>query len=143
MKNTICTGIGIIGAAIASALGGWDIPLGSLVIFMIIDFITGLMVAGTGRSPKTEKGGISSSVVFSGLSKKIVILFFVLIGDRLDLTLGMDYVRNTVIIGFLANELISIVENAGLLGVRMPPAITNILEVLKRKENDNYDQAQE
>ena len=137
MKNAICTGIGIAGAAIASALGGWDVPLGSLVTFMIIDFVTGLMVAGSGKSPKTEKGGISSAVIFSGIAKKVVILFLVLIGYRLDLTLGMDYVRNTVIIGFLANELISIVENAGLLGVPMPPVIKNILEVLKNKGGHN------
>ncbi len=136
MKNTVCTFIGLVGAAIASALGGWDVPLASLVTFMAIDFATGLIAAGLGKSPKTRQGGISSAVIFSGLAKKTVILLLVLIGYRLDLVLGLNYVRNTVIIGFLTNELISVVENAGLLGVPMPPVINNILEVLKNKGGD-------
>ncbi len=139
MKNVICTGIGMAVAATASVLGGWDAPLGSLVIFMAVDFATGLLAAGLGKSPKTEKGGISSAVIFTGLAKKVVILLLVLIGYRLDLVLELDYVRNTVIIGFLANELISVAENAALLGVPMPEVIKNVLEVLKSKgggEND-------
>ncbi len=139
MKSAICTWIGVAGAFLASALGGWDAPLGSLVVFMAVDFATGLLAAGAGKSPKTARGGISSAVIFTGLAKKTVILLLVLIGYRIDLVLGLGYVRNTVIIGFLANELISVVENAGLLGVPMPEVIKNVLEILKSKgggEND-------
>ena len=137
MKNTICTGIGLAGATIASAFGGWDTALRTLIIFMAADYITGLAVAWLGRSQKTESGGLNSHVGYVGLVKKAVILILVLAAYRLDITLGLDYVRNTVIIGFTANELISITENAGLLGVPMPRVIKRAIELLQNKGGDD------
>ncbi len=64
-------------------------------------------------------------------------LLFVLIAYRLDLALGVEYIRDAVIIGFMANELISIVENAGLMGLPLPAVITRAIDVLTKKaEND-------
>ena len=61
MKNEVCTIIGIVGGAIATAFGGWDTALAALVTFMAIDYITGLMVAGIFHtSPKTESGALES-----------------------------------------------------------------------------------
>ena len=60
-------------------------------------------------------------------------LLFVLIAYRLDLAIGVDYIRDAVIIGFIANELISIVENAGLMGIPLPAVIKNAIDILKRK----------
>ena len=137
MKSAICTAIGIAGAAAASVIGGLDAALGTLITFMATDFLTGLMVAGFGRSEKTKKGGLDSHVGWKGLAKKGVILLLVLVAHRLDLTLGSEYVRNTVIIGFTANELISITENAGLLGVPMPKGLRNAIEILKSKGGEN------
>lgn len=139
MKETICTFAGCIGAAIASALGGWNSALATLLIFMAADYITGLIVAGVfRRSSKTENGALDSHVGWKGLCKKGVMLLFVLVAHRLDLVIGTDYIRNAVIIGFLTNELISIIENAGLMGVPLPKAITKAIEVLQHKEDD-YD----
>lgn len=137
MKETICTVIGVAGAGIASFFGGWNAALATLIIFMTADYITGLAVAYYGKSEKTENGGLDSSVGWKGLCKKGIILVFVLIGYRLDLVLGTDYIRNAVIIGFMANELISIVENAGLLGVPLPDVITKAIEILQRKEDND------
>lgn len=61
MKNEICAAIGIVGGAIASLLGGWDTALQTLIIFMAIDYITGLIVAGVFHtSPKTKTGTLES-----------------------------------------------------------------------------------
>lgn len=134
MKEGICAAIGATGGAIAAAFGGWDDALITLVIFMSIDYISGLFVAGVfHKSNKTETGTLESRAGFKGLCRKAATLFFVLIGYRLDLAIGVDYIRNAVIIGFMANELISIVENAGLMGLPLPPVIKKAIDVLTTK----------
>lgn len=60
-------------------------------------------------------------------------LVFVLVSYRLDLIIGTNYIRDAVIIAFLANELISLVENAGLMGIKLPPAITKAVDILQKK----------
>lgn len=135
MKNTICTIIGIIGSCIASLFGGWTASLTTLLIFMGIDYLTGLIVAGVfHNSPKTETGALESRAGFKGLIRKFMILLFVLIGYRLDLAVGTTYIRDAVCIAFIANELLSIVENAGLMGIPIPAVITNAIDILKKKE---------
>lgn len=135
MKNTICTIVGIIGSCIASTFGGWTASLTTLLIFMGIDYLTGLIVAGVfHNSPKTETGALESRAGFKGLIRKFMILLFVLIGYRLDLAVGTTYIRDAVCIAFIANELLSIVENAGLMGIPIPAVITNAIDILKKKE---------
>lgn len=135
MKNTICTTIGAIGAAVAGYFGGWDNSLRALVIFMVADYITGLVVAGVfKKSTKTKTGRLSSKIGYKGLCKKCMILLFVLIGNQLDMVVGSNYIRDAVCIGFMANELLSIVENAKLMGVPLPKIIDNAIELLKNKE---------
>ena len=137
MKNTICTIVGIIGSFIASMFGGWTASLTSLLIFMGIDYLTGLIVAGVfHNSPKTETGALESRAGFKGLIRKLMILLFVLIGYRLDLAVGTTYIRDAVCIAFIANELLSIVENAGLMGIPIPAVITNAIDILKKKEHN-------
>lgn len=63
-------------------------------------------------------------------------LLFVLIAYRLDLVIGTNYIRDAVIIGFVANELISIVENAGLMGLPLPQIITKAIDVLTKKSEE-------
>ena len=137
LKSSICTMIGILGAYIANLFGGWSQALTTLVIFMAVDYLTGLAVAGFFRnSTKSDSGGLSSAVGFKGLIKKIAILAIVVIAYRLDLLINVNYIRNTAIIGFCANELISIVENTGLMGVKFPPVITKAIDILNSKEDD-------
>lgn len=134
MKNGICTGIGVIGSFIASLFGGWDAGLTTLLLFMGIDYASGLIVAGIFHSsPKTESGALESKAGWKGLCRKCMTLLFVLIAYRLDLAIGVDYIRNAVIIGFIANELISIVENAGLMGLPLPAVITKAIDILTDK----------
>ena len=136
MKEGICTGIGLIGSLIASAFGGWDSALITLMIFMIIDYVSGLIVAGVFHaSLKSETGTLESRAGWKGLCRKGMTLLFVLIAYRLDIAIGVDYIRNAVIIGFMANELISIVENAGLMGIPLPDAITKAIDVLTSKKD--------
>ena len=66
-------------------------------------------------------------------------LAVVLIAYRLDLALGLNFIRTAVIIGFMANELISVVENAGLMGVPLPPVLNKAIDILTAKANTEGD----
>lgn len=143
MKDGICTAIGVVGSVIASLFGSWDAALVTLVIFMAIDYVTGLLVAGVfHNSGKTENGALESRAGWKGLCRKCITLLMVLVATRLDLVTGTNFIRDAVVIAFIANETISIVENAGLMGINIPPAITSAIEVLKKKSDsvDNTDQ---
>lgn len=134
LQGTICTGIGIIGAFIASLYGGWTDGMTTLLMFMAIDYIMGLLVAGVWhKSKKTEDGRLESRAGWKGLVRKGVTMLIVLVAARLDMTIGTTVIRDTAVIGFVANEGISIIENAGLMGVPLPAVIVNALEVLKNQ----------
>ena len=74
-----------------------------------------------------------------GRARRVIPLLFVVIAYRLDLLIGTDYLRKGVIIAFCASELISICENAGLLGVPLPSVITKAIAILKNRSEDNHD----
>ena len=136
-KGAFTACAGFIGTLIAELLGGWDTPVQTLTLFMTVDYLSGIIVAGVfHNSSKSIDGTLDSRAGFKGLFKKCVILFMVLIAHRLDITFGTDVIRNTVIIGYICNEGLSIVENAGLMGVPVPKVILNSIEVLKKSGSD-------
>lgn len=135
MKHGICAVLGMVGSLIAGAFGGWNGAFVTLLIFMAADYLSGLAVALVfKKSPKTNSGGGSSRVGWKGLCRKGMTLLIVLVANRLDLILGVNYIRDTVMIGFIANETISITENAGLMGVPLPKIITKAIDILNDKE---------
>lgn len=136
LKTMICTGIGVVGSTVAAAFGGWDAAMITLVSMMVIDYLTGVLVAGVfHNSPKTENGTLESKAGWKGLCRKGMTLLIVLVAARLDIILGTGFIRDAVIIGYIANETISIIENAGLMGVPIPEAIKKAIEVLQQKES--------
>ena len=126
------------GGIIAAVLGGWDTGLQTLVLFMCIDYITGLIVAGIfHNSTKTENGALESKAGFKGICKKAVILLIVLMAYRFDMLIHTSYIRDAVIIAFISNESISIIENAGLMGIPMPAQIKKAIEILTNRAKEN------
>ena len=135
MKNSILVGIGTLGSMVASFFGGWTASLSTLLIFMLIDYATGLIVAGVfHKSKKTDSGALESRAGFKGLCKKCTILVLVLVGHRLDIAVGTTYIRDAVCIAFITNETISIIENAGLMGIKIPAPLEKAIDVLKNKK---------
>lgn len=134
LKEGIFTGIGVVGGFVASLFGGWDAGLVTLIIFMGVDYLTGLIVAGVfHNSEKTETGTLESRAGWKGLCRKGVSLLVVLVACRLDLVIGSNFIRDSVVIAFIANETLSIVENAGLMGIPIPAVIAKAIDVLKKK----------
>jgi toxin secretion/phage lysis holin len=141
LKTTIVCIIGAVGSFVANLFGGWTSDLETLMIMMGIDFAMGLLIAAIWKkSEKSKTGALSSWSAWKGLCRKGVSLLFVLIAHRLDLALGVNYIRTAVIIGFIVNELISIIENAGIMGIPIPGVITKAIDMLKQKsEGDTHD----
>ena len=133
MKDEISTIAGIVGGFIATLLGGWDSALITLVIFMAIDFTTGMIAAALGKSKHSWTGRLSSKAGWYGLAKKFCTLLIIVAAVRIDILIGTTYVRDATCIGFCVNELLSIVENTSLMGVPYPDAIKKAIDVLQKK----------
>ena len=108
-----------------------------LVVMMCIDYVTGVLVAVTGHSDKTESGGLSSKVGFIGIAKKGVIMLIVLVATLLDQAIGNTTMvfQSATVFYYIANEGLSIIENADRLGIRTPAFIHKRLEAI-RAQND-------
>jgi len=135
MRTSILyTIIGAIGGFIAMAFGGWSDAHITLMIFMSVDYVTGLAVAGIfKKSKKSESGALESRAGFKGICRKGVALLIVLVATRLDVVMKTTYIKDAVIIAFIANESISIIENAGLMGIPIPSVITKAIDILKKE----------
>ena len=137
LKVQLCGTVGIVGTGIVKLFGGWSADMTTLVTFMAIDFVMGLLIAGIfKKSNKSASGTLDSKASWKGLCKKCVTLLFVLIAYRLDLSLGTDYIKSGAVIAFIVNEVISIVENAGVMGLKLPDVIKNSIELLTKKADD-------
>lgn len=133
-KSGIFAGIAAVGSTAANQLGGWDAAMVLLIAVIAVDYISGLMVATFWQnSNKSKNGGLSSKAGFRGICKKGVILFVVWIGVLLDAATGATCVRTAIVLFYIGNEGISIIENLGLMGVPYPPAIEKALEALTEK----------
>ncbi|MFA5749582.1 MAG: phage holin family protein, partial [Bacilli bacterium] len=135
IKNLIVVTFGSIGSLLSFLLGGFDSVMIALLIFMVIDFLSGLILAIIfKKSKKTESGRLSSQAGILGLTKKIFILFLVAVSTQLDIILGTTFIRDGTVIGFISMEGISIIENASLAGLPIPKVIKNALEIISKKE---------
>lgn len=135
LKAAVLTSAGVAGSFIVNnLLGGWTEDLLTLLIMMAIDFILGLLIAAVWKkSGKSETGALNSLSAWKGLCRKGGTLLVVMVAYRLDITLGTEYIKTGVIIAFIANEAISIIENLGVMGIPMPAVIKNAIEALQDK----------
>lgn len=141
MKETVSAAVGMTAGMLSWLTGGFDTPVLALVICMGVDYLTGLIVAGVFHtSPKTAGGGLDSRVGWKGLARKIVTVLIVVVANLADILLEVHYIRDAVIAAFCANECISILENAGLMGIRIPKVLRAALERLN-EEAENGPEA--
>jgi toxin secretion/phage lysis holin len=128
-----------IGGAIAGLFGGFDVMLQVLVGAMIVDYITGWIVAILGNSIKTASGHLDSNIAWKGLLKKGLALLVVLLGAMLDRAVGQQVFRNMVVWFYIANEGLSILENLALAGVPFPSSVKKMLEQMRDKNDKPPD----
>ena len=138
MKDTISAAVGVAVGMISWLVGGLDTPVLVLVICMGVDYVTGLIVAGIFHtSPKSAGGGLDSRVGWKGLARKLVTMLIVVVANLADLLLDVGYIRDAVIAGFCANECISILENAGHMGLPIPGVLMRAIDALSAKGEEH------
>lgn len=130
-----------VAGAIVGLFGEWNTMLTILVVAMTTDYISGWIVAWCGKSPKTENGGLSSKIGFIGIAKKAFIMILVLLATLLDRVIGGDTAvfQSSLVLYYIANEGLSILENAARLGVKFPAKIKRALETMQEQEDDPPD----
>lgn len=123
-----------MGGSIGAVLGGFDGFLYALIVFVVVDYITGLMAAVINKE-------VSSEVGFHGIVKKVVIFCLVAVGHIVDTQIICDgsVVRTAVIFFYLSNEGISILENATRIGLPVPQKLKNVLEQLKEDDEEHRE----
>lgn len=134
MKELITTvqySFAALGGALGAVLGGWDGFLYALIVFIVVDYLTGVMVAIIQKK-------LSSEVGFHGIFKKVMILALVAIGHVVDTYVIQNgsVIRTAVIFFYLSNEGISILENVSAIGLPVPQKLKDVLEQLKDHENE-------
>lgn len=137
--DRVIKGLAVAGGAIAGVFGGWSTLMTILAVAMVLDYISGVLVAALGKSLKTEGGHIDSKVGFIGLAKKALIIMIVLLATLLDKALGTNAMvfQTATVCYYIANEGISVVENAGLMGLPVPPVIAKALEQMREKGEED------
>lgn len=125
------------GASIGAVVGWFSktpIPFKFLVLLMTLDYLSGIAAALLGKSPKTPSGALSSKTGFIGLARKAMILCIVFLSCMLDSIMGSTASSGAVILFYIVNESISILENAVLLGVPIPKKLTQLLDIAKKEK---------
>ena len=117
-------GLTTVISAIGWFVGGYDTMIITLLIFMVIDYLSGIMCAIINKK-------LSSEVGFKGIFKKIMIILLVGLTNLLGIATGVEGLRYIIISFYLANEGISIIENALIMGLPVPEKVKEILEQLK------------
>lgn len=123
--KTVSGIIAVFGALVNYLWGGWDMALRTLLTFMVLDYISGVIC---GYKDK----GLSSEVAFKGIFKKVTILIIVAVGVAIDNAINTQgAIRSMVIFFYSGLEGISILENAGRMGVPIPEKLKDALIQLK------------
>lgn len=131
MDNVFKVIVGIGGAAISFLFGGWSVLLQVLVVFIAVDYVLGVLVAGM-------HGQLNSKIGFKGIAKKVIILVLVAVAHSLDGLLGDgSFIRDAVIFFYLANELLSILETVGKTDLPVPAVLKKAVETLNKKSEGN------
>jgi toxin secretion/phage lysis holin len=129
MKQSILNGAAsVFGVLLSYFFGGWTPLLGLFFFVIMLDYLSGLGAAVISGQ------GLSSSIGFKGLIKKFAVVAVVTLSHQLDLVLGTTLIMYGALYFFICNELISIVENYGRMGLPLPPTIKQAIHILKNKE---------
>ena len=144
IKEILTAGVGALGGLMSWLYGGFGDAMLVLIVFRALDYMTGLIVAGVfHKSSKSETGALESKAGWKGLCRKGMTLGIVMMAALLDRIMGTAYIRDAVVVGFIFNESLSILENAGLMGVSYPRALKNALDLLNQKGEEKHESKDE
>lgn len=115
------------GAVLSYLWGGWSALLDVMLALVVVDYVSGVIASGV-------EGNLSSRIGMLGIAKKVFIFLVITAAHKIDVAVGNgNVIRDAVIWFFLANELLSITENMGRMGMPVPPILTQAISILKSK----------
>lgn len=134
MEKLFNSAVAVVATFLTYLFGGWDAAIGILIVFMILDYVTGVVVAYKNKTLNSEIG-------FNGLIKKCMILIILIVAVMLDrlLNTGTWVFRTLVCYFYIANEGVSLLENVSNLGVKIPGKLKDALEQLNEKESEETE----
>jgi toxin secretion/phage lysis holin len=132
--NRIQTSIAAIGGLLGWYLGGLDVFLYTLIAFVVADYVTGVL-----RAISEKK--LSSAIGAHGIAKKVAIFILVGVGHLIDsyVLRGGAALRTAILFFYIANEGLSIIENASALGLPIPQKLRDVLSQLNKREDNEND----
>lgn len=134
-KNHACGYFGAICGIFSSILGGFDIILKCLMLLMLMDIIAGFSSAAFFNKSQYSKNGLTSKAMAQGIVKKMCMLIIVSLGVVINKVLNIDYIRNAIILYFIASEGLSILEHMINIGVPFPPIVAKMLSVIMERSD--------
>lgn len=118
----------VLGSLVSLTIGRFDDLLMCVIIFMAVDYISGILAAIAEKK-------LSSKTGFVGFIKKIFMIFIIMVANEIDvMVLHTSFLRECVLVFYIANESISIIENAGRMGVKIPRKLIEVIEELSKDE---------
>lgn len=131
MANAFKVGSALLGCTFGYLYGGWSMLIQILLVLVVLDYLSGVAAAAV-------EGRVSSKEGFRRLPRKVMIFIMVAVGHMVDKMMGDgSMIMDGVIFFYAANELISIVENAGRAGLPVPAVLKRVIEVLKEKSGED------
>lgn len=130
----------VIGGAIGYMVGGFTMATKTLLILMVVDVLSQLIVASIYKSsPKSKTGGLNSNSCWYGICRKVMTFFCVVVAWELECVLKIP-VKDLTVTGFIISESISILENAGEMGIKLPKKLRECIDVLREKEEEKEEE---
>ena len=144
VKLTTLSLSALVGGFFSALFGEWSAALTTLLIFMLIDYVSGMVVAGVfHKSMKSSDGSLESRAGWKGLCRKAMTLILVLVAGRIDIAMVTVFIRDAIVLAFIVNESISIIENATLMGIPIPEPLKNDINMLARKADKSDNEQDE
>ncbi|MGE6402420.1 phage holin family protein [Bacillus cereus] len=120
------------GAFCGYFFGGLDVALKVMVIIAVIDYLSGMIAAG-------YSGELKSKIGFKGIAKKVMLFLLIGVAAQLDSVFGSNSgIREATIFFFVGNEALSVLENAGRIGIKLPTILTSAVEVLNNEQKKEH-----
>ncbi|WP_239613962.1 phage holin family protein [Cohnella mopanensis] len=133
-QTIINAGAGLSGAFLTFAFGGWSEAMTFLLVLFVVDIVSGV------NASIREGRGLSSAVASIGAAKKGLMLLVIIIAHRADILLGLDSVIAAgATFFYIANELLSVIENYGRAGLPIPDRLKQLVTVLRDRAGDTLD----
>lgn len=130
----------VVGGAIGYMVGGFTMATKTLLILMAVDVLSQLIVASVYKSsPKSKTGGLNSNSCWYGICRKVMTFLCVVVAWELECVLKIP-VKDLTVTGFIISESISILENAGEMGIKLPKKLRECIDILREKEEGNKEE---